>query len=500
MASLYEIIANEKNFKYLRCGIPSVDSILQEILSCGIHDIQSVPNVRGHFAILGALIASHLSNTAESKVFVIDTFNPFPWHLISCQPTFQREWLESRIKSYTADSFAELFALFAGGSLNGVESKNSMVIINNFHEMIELYYLDLMASYEEMLLKFQIEKNSVILQNKERIRMEGFTSNIPDLPSQSGLLRDNPTLKYKSHLRMMIDLISRHTLDSNLLCFLVGTLTTKYKLFETGPSPSQSLLSTSQIPSSQSSAMNTSFDMTENRSRGRLVLSTSLGEKEASTSGTMNVSHSQFDSFIDNMIILRLIFYKEWYHKTPEYLINSGRSPKMNTAGCSTSHLKMIQAIKVINLQVPSQKFNPTFFDFSYELEEDKSLQENERFKNFRFNDLSIDKSRIEPEMEETQGATVNTQSGGISVDDDISRSNIISNLATIPSSPNLNITQVDNNAATSHYSSQMEKSGTQGDNNANLSQQNFEEEEEIEFSDDDLIESILYKSHSNTD
>ena len=493
MASLYQIIANEKSFKHLRCGIPSVDSILQETLSCGIHDIQSVPNVRGHFAILGALIASHLSNTGGSKVIVIDTYNPFPWHLVTCQPNFQKEWLRTRIKSFTADTFAKLFVLFAGGSLKGAESKNSLVIINNFHEMVELYCLDLMASYDEMLLKFQIDKNAVVLQNKERIRMEGFTSSIPDLPSHSGLLKDNPTLKYKSHLRMMIDLISRHSLESNLLCFLVGTLTTKYKLFETGPSPSQSLLSSSQVPSSQSSAMNTSFEMAENRTKGRLVLSTSLGEKEASTPGMMNVTPSQFDSFIDNVIILRLIFYKEWYHKTPQYLATSARSPKKTFATCPTSNLKMIQAVKVVNLQMPSQRFTPAFFDFSYEFEEDPNLQENEKFKNFNFEDFSI-----EPEIEGSQGTASNIRSGGASMDDDLSRSNILSVLESVPSSPSINISQVHDNATTSHRNSQMEKSGTHSDHNAGLGGQEFEEQEEIEFSDDDLVESILYKSHTN--
>lgn len=366
MVSLYDMMLQEPKFAHLSTSIPTLDAKLMSKTWNGIYDFQSVPNCSGSYSVVGSIIVSHLRQKPENRVIVVETLHPFPWHNVVCQDGFQDSWAEDKLVGYTTDTFAKLFALFMSEKLNGPRG-TTMVIVNNFHELVELYKLEISAAYEETLLKFQVATNSALINNIEKRKVEGSHTKLPEIPPQSALLRENPTLKFQAHLSILASMISQFTYKNDLICILMGYLTTKYQNYR--PKPLQ-MGSDLLIPSSASS--NTPSSSTRPISgygNGRVVLAASLGgnytpPNSASASAPPKNSTSSVNSTLDSFITTRLIFYKDWYHKSEHFKENHPPSSQYQRRIIGSSQLKMVYAVKVIHLHQADNESSPVYFDY----------------------------------------------------------------------------------------------------------------------------------------
>lgn len=386
MVSLYDMMLQRDNFRHLSTSIPSLDSMLQNKLSSGIYDFESVPNCTGVSYVVGSIVVSHLAHKKENRAIIIDTLNPFPWHNIVKNEKFQAEWLDSKLISYTTDTFAKLFALLISDKLNGPK-ESTIVVINNFHELIEMYKLELSAAYEETLLKFQIDSNAVMINNQEKWKVEGSPPKLPEIPFLSSLLKENPALKYQSHVSTLINMISQYTYKNNLICILVGYLSSTYQAYR----PKAPLSGGSGNDSQRMSSSSSSTPLSQGRptlsyGTGRLVLTPSLGGSYTPTNSASGPnsrkSTSSTNTSLDSFITSRLIFYKDWYHKTPYFKENyPAQQSDTQTRLITSSQLKMIFAVKMAPLHQIGPESDPVYFDYDngyYDDIDDENVKEDE--------------------------------------------------------------------------------------------------------------------------
>lgn len=355
------------NFRHLKSGLESLDKIMCSKMGSGIYDLQQVPNSTGYILILTSFIVSHLEHNEENHVVVIDCFNPFPWHAVFKHPRFKEEWLDTRIGSYSTDTFAQLLSLFLLGEVG--ESKRTLVMITDFHDLIDLYRHELISSYEETLLKLQIQENSNFLSELEKLKFEGTRAKkLPDsfrLP----LTRDNPSFKFYSHLDRFLNTLSRFVSKNEGLCILLGVLSTKYLREESRPLSSSgfnnSQISTQSASQSLNSAnLHSTQDADGFAARGSVVLWPSLKEATPSINAQYGLGSPRgLGKYqIDNYITTRVILYNEWMYKA----LGEQRpdDDQIFSIWAEDDRLLRVFALKVLNLQEPASREKIIYFNY----------------------------------------------------------------------------------------------------------------------------------------
>ncbi|KAM3121985.1 hypothetical protein ACQ2H7_004843 [Candidozyma auris] len=158
------------------------------------------------FATVCNMIVTQLEYSEDSHVIVLETFNPFPWGLYAKHPRYNKNW-DARIKKFQVSTFAQILAFFICNPMKAL-SRSSLVIIVNFHEVMEFYRHQLNATFEEALLKLEIEKNEDLLNTLKRdgrIDTLGNGQN-QDIP----LFKESPLVKYQEHVDEMFKHLNGH--------------------------------------------------------------------------------------------------------------------------------------------------------------------------------------------------------------------------------------------------------------------------------------------------
>ncbi|CUM67234.1 uncharacterized protein PRCAT00004927001 [Priceomyces carsonii] len=350
MVSLHEIMLQKSAFLHMSTSIPSLDALLTANKSNGICDFQSVPGCNAAYSVVSTIMISHLKN--GGRVVVVDCWSLFPLQLLEEDADYDESW-DSKIITYSTDTFAKLLALLISDKLS-LENGRTMVVINQFHELVELYRLELNSAYKEMLLKIQISQNATVLNQKERIRTEGPGSAPPllELPPQSDLRRVSPGKKFQSHLSALINMISNLAYKNGLMCILMGTLTTKYEKYSMKPRyQSQSSSQSSSISPPSSSSLSS---LNQVPSKGRVVLTPYL------SSGSIPAFSS--DCIIDSFLSFRLVFYRDWYHNSPDF--EAKRDQQGMTLPLDQSLLKAVFVVDLFNPQASLKAVSKVYFDY----------------------------------------------------------------------------------------------------------------------------------------
>lgn len=363
------------NFRHLKSGLESLDKMMCSKMGSGIYDFQQVPNSTGYILILTSFIISHLEHDEENRVVVIDSFNPFPWHAVFKHPSFKEEWLDARIGSYSTDTFAQLLSLFLLGEVG--ESKRTLVIITDFHDLIDLYRHELISSYEETLLKFHIQENSNFLSELEKLKFEGTrTKKLPD-SSRLPLTRDNPSFKFHSHLDRFFNTLSRFVSKNEGLCILLGVLSTKYLREESRPLSSSGFNNSQISTQSASQSLNsTNLHSTQDTdgysARGSVVLWPSLKEATPSVNAQYGLGSPRgLGKYqIDNYITTRVILYNEWMFKAlgEQYPDDD----QIFSIWAEDDRLQRVFALKVLNLQEQASREKIIYFSYESNATEKK--------------------------------------------------------------------------------------------------------------------------------
>lgn len=336
MVSFFQLSTQGPTWGHLDSGISTLNQML-DLKMDAILDIQSVPANASLFAMLANLMASHLSKP-HTKVIVIETVNQFEWGWLEKHPQYQKSWVaEERISRYRLGSFIKLLSFFSCAPMEAPQPGSVLIVVLNFHEIVELYRLQLMACYEELLVKHQIEKNSTLLANSEKWKEEGLALvELPQLPRNSALLRENPYSRFKKHYNLLLLLISKCSYLKSAVVILQGFMEPKYKPFTQMRSPD---------PSSQAAALTeTSFSL-KHFTSSRLVFTPVSFNKELEKE---NESSYKISS--------RLILYKDWYFRSPHF--------KRENRLKERSDYRFVSVIKVVNFHGVQSINEPIYFNF----------------------------------------------------------------------------------------------------------------------------------------
>lgn len=301
------------------------------------------------YAVVCNLIVSHLQAGAWQRVIVIQSLNPFPWEMLQQHPEFEEEWLNAgRIESYSLSSFPELFSFFCLDFIRSTRAGSVLAFITNFHELIEHYRLQISKSYEELLLKHQIDKNRQFLDNIEKFEQEGPTLiSLPFLPKDSALLKQHPIIKAQNHITELFKMIGEFTYRYSALSIFLGHLEPQYKLF--AKKRTTHLLDPAQSQATLSQSSGLSYSSTNDR---RLVLMpVTFGNQNASD------ERQSFD-LNESKLAARLIFYNDWLYNSPMFL-------SRKRAALPKEHYQ-VPVVKFSNLNSVSNIHEPIFFDFQH--------------------------------------------------------------------------------------------------------------------------------------
>ncbi|KAI5959408.1 uncharacterized protein KGF55_005385 [Candida pseudojiufengensis] len=326
MLKLNEYIEKQRIYNDISTGVDSLDKLLRQSLPFKntIYDFQSSPNCDGMFIVTASIIISHLKR--GRKVIIIDTgWNKFSsFHYLKYHSKYE-DTFKSQITYYRIDTFAKLYY-----KISQIKDPDVLIILNGFQQSIEFYKLELSLTYEEYRNKHRLEQYLTLRNNK----LNNLNEAIPQISSSSQLFNVSPTTKFESHLNSFIAKLTQLCINLNGMVIMCGFLDTKFRQFKT-------ISSQENIPSSQLSA----------QGKNRVVLSP-------------RIFHKSIDS--------RLIFFKDWYHKTPHFLNNQPIDDKRSIT-INQSILRFVNAVKV---EVRDKLFAPVYFDvdeeFYHEDEEDK--------------------------------------------------------------------------------------------------------------------------------
>lgn len=334
MVLLGDIIQLQQNFSNLTTSIPSLDNLIfQTQVKNKIYDVQSAPSCNGMYMVLCALMASHLRE--NRPIVLIDTMNKFPLQFLKLQPHFQQSWLDN-ITYYRCDTFAKLYSILIDVTI----PSDTILIINEFHQLLQVYKLELSSIYEDLILKHHIEINDTFINNKKTQDKDP----LPELPSNSDLLKSSPIVKYESHVNSLITNLKNKCINLNAMVFLLGYLDTKYRPYKAATKQElvESFNSMSPTPSSSSLS---SFS-----EKGRVVLSPFK-------------THKSLD--------IKLIFYHDWYHNSPhfrnQYCKTTNSEKTTPTTTIDEYQLRLVYAAQIMMFQMNSSSTtnssNPVFFD-----------------------------------------------------------------------------------------------------------------------------------------
>lgn len=341
MVSLFDMCLQRPTWAHLSTGITTLDQMV-DVLSDGLFDFQTVPANPGMPAVMCNLMVSHLRKSELLTVVVIESLNPFQWDLLKQHPQYDPQWDQrNQIKVYTLLSVVEFFWFFTFGPARSLGVESTMLFILNFHEIVDLYKLHISAAYEEALLRHQIDKNRVLLANLDKIELEGIELvSLPQLPPQSDLLRQSPYIKAQNHIDELFKEMAEFTYKQSAVVVLVGSLDPKYRPVKrniVSPSPNSSFAGTqNSFPLSQASG----------REKNELILDP-VTFSPPTRNGEPGLNESR--------ITARLVFYNDWYHKSPLFL-SKGRSP-------TEAERFHVLVVKVTSLNGAGNINDPVFFN-----------------------------------------------------------------------------------------------------------------------------------------
>lgn len=347
MVTLYNLVAEQPGFAHISTELPSLDAIVFEHGVKGVYDFQTVPNCQIINDILGNIILSHLGRGPGRQVVIINLFNDFPIHQISSNSRFLQIWLD-QITVYTINSISQLIVLLQ--KLKGEIQLGTVVLMNDLHLLLDHYRLELSNSYQLALLRNHYQNNETVRLEKDRYELEGVKPNTLPIPQNSSLLKENPRIKYSRHLNFLFNLISQVCYANNLLVFITGNLDISFKPYESRPSSgsTQGSTATSQMSqmgssSNPGSSGQESSKGSTSRKQGRLVL-------QYSNTSTYDVGPNAKlqTNILDSIITKRVMFYKDWYHRSPHYTTKS-QGKALRQVYCA---------------QVESVNGPPVFFDY----------------------------------------------------------------------------------------------------------------------------------------
>lgn len=241
-----------------------------------VYDLQAVPHSDGMYIFLQEIIRNHQSQ--NGKVVVVNAFTEFP----------------GQEESFMINSVTELI-LFLRNCIKAGTNEKTIYILNGFHDLLELYKLQLSATHQKVMLKIHATNNAEILKHSDQYEAEGsFTPSLQEIPKNSGLLKESPSLKYTTHMNYLLNLLSQLVHDCNAMVFLASNLDVKFKAYN---NPTMSLMS-SQSRSQTRSQSRSSQSQT----------STRLAFEFANTNTVYN------RNVLDSVISKRIMFYRDWLY------------------------------------------------------------------------------------------------------------------------------------------------------------------------------------------
>lgn len=273
MVSLFDIV-NDKSHAYsLKSSLPALNKLLK--FTNGIYDFQHTAVNPSVPKLLMEYVLCQLE--ASEKVFIISCANRFPFRLLFTHPRFKPSF-KALITSYTTDTYCTLYTTLARLK----HYSNALILVYGIYDLLELYKLELFATFEEFILKLQIERNIIFIENMERAKVDGSksTQKLRNIPPYSDLTK-SPILKFEKHVKNLIKLLS--FICQNNLSIITGNMTTSYKNY------TKRSYNYDRPPNADTNA-------------GRIVLNPC----------------SYFDKYVNQ----RLVFYIDLYHNSPSFQQN----------------------------------------------------------------------------------------------------------------------------------------------------------------------------------
>lgn len=336
MVSLFDISTQRPLWAGLTTGVPSLDALLPKEASA-ILDLQSVPASAAFLGVVVNLMVSHLVALSELRVVVLEALDTFCWLLLTQHPQFDERWLDGRVTKYATRSFAQIYAFFTFMPLANVAPGSVLMVLWNFHEVVEMYRVQLSAAYEETLLRHEINDRRVLWANRDKVKEEGLAL-VPlfQLP-QSSKLGENPIVRAQNHINELFKRMGQFAYKHSAVIALQGHLDLKFKPW-----------TRQDVSLDPLTSQNQSFS--EPKRSGRLI----FHPMQFGYSG----SDTRSSRFCDSQITARFVFYNDWYHKSPHFQ-RELREPHKED-------LYFVTAVKAHRLRGVSNINDPVYFDFKY--------------------------------------------------------------------------------------------------------------------------------------
>lgn len=330
MVSLFDIIHKLPRWDHISTGIPSLDPLVK-IEGCeGIIDFQSTPLHNTMFAVICNILISHLELKPQGEIVVIETFNQFPWPLFQQHPRYKKSF-DLRVVRYSLPTFSQVLAFLM---INPLEARASsaLVVIVNFHEAIEYYRHQLVAAFEEALLKRELDWNTEAVENLEKLKEGEIKINdLLTIPRDAPLLKVSPFVKFQSHVDAMFKHLNEFATHHQLLIFLLGCMDVQNKTTNHNSEVNftQHVLgvqSTQEFPVVKKGFEPSKYDQRQGSS--------------------LNLN--------DQKIHQRVIFYNDWYNNSPHYLEHQHQ----------TEIDKIVAVAKAEKETMEGNIVEPVYFDF----------------------------------------------------------------------------------------------------------------------------------------
>lgn len=296
MTSLYDLERQASIFDHLYTGIPSIDELFKQGL--GLYDFQTIPNCMVLYHIINSIIVSHLQHSKDTDVYIISMSNDYRFEILGQCTGFKKEWCK-RIKFYRIYSVAKLIILLR--NLKTIRL-GSIVILDNFHFLLDLYKLQLSSTYQQVMLRNYCNNLKTIKEQHDRQEIQGRYPEITRIPSGSDLITESPSTKFNNHMAYIVNQLSQICISNSLLVFLTGKLDSKFQ-YNLNLTDSQLSHSVSSPASSQSDTKRPSFQ--DKFANSKLVLTLSNASKISPFKNNP----------LDATATKRIIFYRDWYSK-----------------------------------------------------------------------------------------------------------------------------------------------------------------------------------------
>ncbi|KAG7192029.1 uncharacterized protein KQ657_002384 [Scheffersomyces spartinae] len=309
-------VKGRRSFAHVQSDIPSLDHMVG-LTTNGIVDVQSVPGTtNGSEAVIAVYIHKHLLHSPNSHVVVIDCLHPFAMNLVRQHSQFETDNWSDRIHWYHEIKFVQLEWLFGELLANPSARSDILVVVNSFHEACTLYRNLLVLRSKETLLQFQSSRNETLIRGLDRFKEEGAIPKVSLLPAGSELLKVSPASKFDSHLIHLLSNMSLVAYSKNLLVILHGTMDVGWRSFEPVETITQTMVSTQPRPSSTQSRVSTQPTPSSTQ-----PVSSSSQQVFAGTPSARLTFVSSFlkTPAVNAYISKRLLFYKDWYHRTVHF-------------------------------------------------------------------------------------------------------------------------------------------------------------------------------------